>query len=454
MRATRPWGSSPAALVLGALAGWLAAVNVKFALGAVAAAAVAILVFVGAEILLLGVVAVEPFTDALQFPASFPIPKIVGLLAVASWALAAATGRTRLRFTPQMGWGFLFLAVIVLSLMLSPDPSAGVTRTISYALYVLFLGLFVQNIRTRREIERCLGVYAGAVSLAALDGLFRFATGKVHLASGPIGDPNDFALILSGAIPIVVLFAFTPRRGQWLWRVALVVIVACTLATLSRGALVGFAAVLLWALLSRRISMPGVLSGALAVSVVAAVALIFFQPLIQERLVQKSVAANQNAISREVFWKAALSMSIDHPVTGVGPSRFGVVSEHYVHNDPTVLRNPAVHNSYLEILAEDGPFALMLFVAFLISTWRALRAVRRRALDEADARGVRLADTLMASLVWTAVSMSFVSKQLAIPMYLIAGLAGCLTLLPLEATLVRPHAIPIPETASPRTGSA
>jgi putative inorganic carbon (HCO3(-)) transporter len=436
MRTAR--GTSPVAVLLGAFAGWLAAFNVKIAFGALAAAVVAVLVFVGAEILLLGVVAVEPWTDTLQFPSSFAVPKIVGVLAVASWALAVVTGRLRVRFTRQMGWGFLFLGVIVLSLMLSPDPAAGTQRTISYALYVIFLGLFVQTVRTRPHVERCLGVYGASGALAAADGLFRFMTGKVHLASGPIGDPNDFAMILSGTIPIVLFFAFNATRARWLWRAGLVIIVSATLATLSRGALVGFLAVLVWAIVSRRISLPGVFSGVLAVAVVLGVGVVFFQPLIQERLVQKSVAANQNVSSRQVFWKAALQMSIDHPLVGVGPSRFGVTSERYVRNDPIVLHNPAVHNSYLEILAEDGPFALALFLAFLISTWRALRAVRHRAIEAANQRGRRLADALMASMVWTAVDMIFVSKQLSIPLYLIAGLAGCLTLLPLEATLTRP----------------
>ena len=73
-----------------------------------------------------------------------------------------------------------------------------------------------------------------------------------------------------------------------------------TMRTLPRLALL-----LLWALASRRISLPGVLAAVLAVLTVLAVALAFFQPLIQERLVQKSVVADKNVASRKVFWVAA-----------------------------------------------------------------------------------------------------------------------------------------------------
>ena len=434
MRSERAPRATPFAVLLGALAGGLAALNAKVAVGLIAAAAIGILVFVGAELLLLGVVAVEPWTDMLHYPsASISIPKIVGFLAVASWLLAAATGRVPLRYAPQMGWAFAFLFVVVISLMLSPDPAAGVSRTISYALYVVFLALFVQLTPGDAKVRRCLAVYAGSTALAAGYALFRFITGKVHLASGPIGDPNDFAMYLSGAIPIAVFFAFNAERRRRLWTIAVIVLIAADLATLSRGSLVGLGAVLLWAIISRRISLPGVLGGAIVVATVLAFAFLLFQPLIQERLVQKSVAADQNVASREVFWQAAWHMALDHPVVGVGPNRFGVESEHYVRNDPIVLHDPAVHNSYLEILAEDGPFALALFWCLMASAWRALRTVRRKAIESDDLVSRRLTDALMASFVWTAVAMIFVSKELSIPIWLIGGLAGSLALSRREA---------------------
>ena len=416
-------------MLLGAFAGLLAALNPKIAVAVIGGAAIAILLFVGAEILLLGVVAVEPWSGALAFPThSVTIPKILGVLAVLSWVLAASTGRAPLRFTPQIGWGFAFLLVIVLSLMLSPDPGTGVTKTVSYALYVTILALVVQNFPGRAKVERCLAIYAGSAAIAAIAGLVRFVTGAAHLASGPISDPNEFAMFMAGAIPLAVYFAFNAPRRRWLWRIAVVIIAGATLATLSRGAAAGFGAVVLWAVLSRRVSLPGVLAAAIAIGTVLLFAFLLFQPLIQERLVQKSIIANKNVASREVFWSAAWHMSLDNPVVGVGPNRFGIVSERYVRNDPIVLNNPAVHNSYLEILAEDGPFALALFLCLYASCWRALRFVRRKAVERRDVSGRHLADALMASFVWTAVAMCLVSEQLSIPVWLIAGLAGSLAL--------------------------
>lgn len=428
MMRARPRPENWLVALLGAPAGALAAYNVKLAVGAVAAVVVGILMLVGAEYLLLGVVAVEPWTDALNFPHSFTIPKIVGFLAVSSWGLAAVTGRARLRFTPQMGWGFAFLAVIIISDVLAPVPSQSTSTTISYALYVLFLGLFVQSIRTSGEVERCLGVYVLSIIAGTFYGLGTFTAGVAHLASGPIGDPNNYASTLAGGLPIALYFSVHARRWRWLWRIGGLLIVATLLATLSRGALVGFAVVLVWGATSGRISFNVIAAIAVAVAVGIGVGFVFFKPVIDEHLQEKSAIATTNVTSREAFWTAALKMAENNPLVGIGPGRFPYEAPNYILNNPSTLVNPVAHESYLEILAEDGIFALALYLIFLCSSWRALRAARALAQRAQDRRGVHLADALMASFLWTCVTMLFITRALAIPLFLFSGLAGSLVL--------------------------
>ena len=444
MRA-RPRPESWLAVGVGAFTGALAAFNVKVAFGIVFAGAVAVLMLVGAELLLLGVVAVEPWTDALQ---PLAIPKLVGFLAVAAWALAVAMGRTQLRFTPQMGWAFSFLVFVVLSLMLAPDPSQSVSTTISYALYILFLGLFVQSIRTNADAERCLGVYAASIAVGTIYGLATFVGGGNHLAAGPIGDPNDYASSLAGGLPLAAYFAVHSSRGRTLWRLGCVLIVAALLATLSRGALVGLAAVIVWALLSGRISLPGILAGALAVIIAVGIGFAFFKPLVNQHIAGKTAYANVNVTSREAFWSAAVKMAENHPLFGVGPGRFPIEAQDYIVNNPVVLDNPVTHESYLEILAEDGIFAILLYLAFLASTWRALSQARRLAREAHDSRGVDLAEALMAGFLWTVVTMLFISRSLAIPLWLISGVAGSLVLAR-RSELLAPSPSPRPATSSP-----
>jgi putative inorganic carbon (HCO3(-)) transporter len=417
------------AFVVGLPAGVLAAINFKAAIGLVAAAVVGLLVLVGAEYLLLGVVAVEPWTDALNFPTpTLSIPKIVGFLTVVSYAMMVATGRLQVRFTPQMGWAFAFLAVIFVGLVLAPDPGQSITTTISYTLYILFLGLFVQSIRSSADADRCLAVYTASIALGTLFGLGTFIAGTAHLASGPIADPNDYASTLAGGLPLALYFSVHSARWRWLWRTGAVLIVVTMLATLSRGALVGFAAVVIWALLSGRISLPGIIAMVLAVLIGVGVGFTFFKPLVDEHIQEKSAYANINVDSREAFWSAAIKMAENHPLFGVGPGRFPDEVGNYVLNDPIALSNPYTHESYLEILAEDGIFAIGLYLAFLGSSWGAMFRLRRLAREAGDRRGVDRADALMAGFLWTCVTMLFITRMLAIPLWLFSGIAGSLLL--------------------------
>ena len=74
---------------------------------------------------------------------------------------------------------------------------------------------------------------------------------------------------------------------------------------------------------------------------------------------------------------------MDNPITGVGPGRYGAESVDYVRDNPIVIHNPVGHNAYLEILAENGPFALAAFLAFLGGSWVMLSRQRRAS----EARG-------------------------------------------------------------------
>lgn len=417
------------ALLIGGVAGALAGFSPLAAVGVLFGGATVGLILFGADMLLLAAVAVEPWTDALNFPTStISIPKILGFLAFAGWAFAVISGRRNLRFTPQMGWAFAFLFVTLLSLMFAVYPGAGSTETISYVLYIMFLAIFVQSIRTEKEINRCLGVYAFAIAVGTFYGLATFTAGVAHLASGPIADPNDYASTLAGGLPLAAYFARHAARGRWLWRIGALLIVATLLATLSRGAAAGFAVVLIWAFLSGRISFRVIASIVVALAIGGGVGYLMFKPVIDQHLQEKSAIATTNVVSRMAFWTAAIHMAEHYPILGVGPNGFTVEAQSYIQNDPIVLLNPETHNTYLQILAEGGIVGFLLYLGFLLSTAQALRTAKRLAAAAGDRRGVDLADALMAGFLWTLVTMVFITRQLSIPLFLISGIAGSINL--------------------------
>jgi putative inorganic carbon (hco3(-)) transporter len=270
-------------------------------------------------------------------------------------------------------------------------------------------------------------VTAFSVTVASIVGLISFLQGDVDRVRGPIHDPNDFAYLMATTLPILAYLIFADRRWRAAWLACFPVVLAAMLATLSRGAITAVGALLVWALVTGRIKLGGLIMSTAALATVLIAGLLLFSPLINERLETKGNIAAQNVASREALWRGAIVMSMDHPVTGVGLGRFGTESTDYVRDNPIVLSDPVTHETYLQILAESGPLALAAFLAFLGGSWISLSRYRKRCEAVLNLAGMRLATAVQASLVVAMVGALFLSEQLATPLWLLGALAAIIT---------------------------
>jgi putative inorganic carbon (HCO3(-)) transporter len=399
------------------------------ALAGVAALVLLLLVFAWAEAVLLVLLAALPWESLLHYPTeTVSAVKLLGLLLLAAWGFRVLQPGRPLRLPPTLipviGLGFM----IGVSLVVSPDASIGIEKVLRYALFIFFFFLTVQLVTSRASIKRVLQVLALSTAAAALWALVAFLSGKLERAGGPISDPNDFAYLIATALPLTAYLWIEEPRRRLVWTSCFILQAAATLATLSRGALVGLAALAVWALATRRVPVVGVLAGLATVVGLVFVAFAFWSPVINERVHSKEKVQGQNATSRLAFWDAALHMSYDRPLAGVGPARFGEEAENYVRDSGSRLTHPVAHNSYLEILAESGVFAMAFFAAYVWGTWRLLRRSWKSSLADGDMEGVRLATALQAAFVVGAVGAFFLSQQLALPLWLIGALAASLAL--------------------------
>ena len=165
--------------------------------------------------------------------------------------------------------------------------------------------------------------------------------------------------------------------------------------------------------------------GVVSATVVVILAFTLWKPLINTALHQKAHVAHSNTESREVFWGVAVKLAERRPLTGVGPGRFPTEAAPLLSNNAAAgaLEHPVTHNSYLEILSEEGIPALLLFIAYLVTTWLLLRRVQARAMLERDQDLKRLATALQAALVIGIVAATFLSEELTSPLWLLGGLA-------------------------------
>lgn len=128
----------------------------------------------------------------------------------------------------------------------------------------------------------------------------------------------------------------------------------------------------------RRVTARDVLGAVLLVLGVVSVLLIV--PTSRERMIQGVQEIQQYEQAKEetsmgirmIFWKNAVEMIRERPVLGYGTGAFGTAYGQKVAGREGIAATPAgdPHNQYMKIMAENGIFALLVFLAFLISAAR------------------------------------------------------------------------------------
>lgn len=400
-----------------------------FALVGLVGLAIAVLTAPGT--VLLALIAVLPWEDALAFPsATISVVKILGALLLVAYLIRAFARDEPLRLPGTLVALTVFAMAVAVSFAFSPDPGAGVEKVLRYALFAAFYFLVVQ-LAARRDLRRIVAVLVLSATTAAVYATTGFLSGTLSRAGGPLAEPNNFALLLASSLPLAGYLAVRDRRLRWLWVACALALAGGVLATLSRGGIVGLAVLPVWALATGRPRALGLAGGmALGIVVLAALAATLFPALIHERLTAKSHVAASNVASREAFWSGAVRMAADRPLTGVGPARFGEEAGRYRVHDPNRIRNPVVHNGYLEIAAEDGLPALAGFLAFLLGSLayaaRVGRADPRRVGADRRALAIAVEAALIAAMVMTV----FESAQVLSPLWMLSALAAVLALGP------------------------
>jgi putative inorganic carbon (hco3(-)) transporter len=278
------------------------------------------------------------------------------------------------------------------------------------------------------DVDVWVALYAlvAGAAASALGAVVSFAFLGSPRATGPLEDPNDLAYVITAAVPIVLLAVRKAVRpsGAVAWGAVLALLLAGALATLSRGGILATTAVLVWALLRglvpvRFLAAAGALLAALAVPI-----LLLAQDVVQQALDQKQYIAATNVDTRLLRWQAAARMLADNPLLGVGPGGFRSGYVEYSGFAELAERTPVAHEMYLEVGAELGAVALLLFVGGIVAALVASeQAVRRRRADGAAVRDPAVLATLavQGSLLAVCVSSVFLSEQYYMPLW--AGLS-------------------------------
>jgi putative inorganic carbon (HCO3(-)) transporter len=226
----------------------------------------------------------------------------------------------------------------------------------------------------------------GAVQFITDNGPGAFQIQGALRAFGHFDQPNPFAGYLTMILPLALCMGLTranPSPYRWLSLGAAALIAAGIGLSQSRGAWLGAAVaaaclLLAWSRFTRRLLIPGVLAGVLAVALAISGLL---PPAIFDRLAQtieyfgvfdvrtvEVTSQNWAIVERMAHWQAGWYMFLDHPWLGVGAGNYGqAYPDYFVSTWRDALGH--AHNYYINMLAElgligGGTLLLLLGLAF------------------------------------------------------------------------------------------
>jgi O-antigen ligase len=331
-----------------------------------------------------GGLAASLFFLALACAAAGSAQAVVGLWAAAALALCGLfrLGRRALA-TTWLTVAAAGLAVLIAfnGLLLSPAYTPA-------ALFhpLLFILAFAAARRCPERLQRALA--GGALAAAVVLGLWGLAQARwlgEARALAFLETPNTYAALLDLVLFPAAVWLLWGRGGRGL-ALLLGVLVAASLAALSRGAWIGAlggagAALLLGARLPRPDARAWARLGAAIVLGVAvfAAARVQLPGLAHEQPAPAAPERLESSVSRLELYALAWEAYRAHPAAGGGYLTFRYALERHRAEVPSYGADQVTyfaHNDYLQLLEETGPLGLLALAALALLPY----ALARRAL--------------------------------------------------------------------------
>src|SRR6266511_4489405 len=370
------------------------------------------------DIAVMVLAATAPLETEFSNLAGTSITKLVGALCLGSFAVEVVRRRRRLHFDRSHVVVLGLLAIAMISTLQARDEATAVTATLRYASFAAVYIILAEVADRRELVRRVVWALSLASTIAAYIALQNYLGERTVVATLKNSNATDFAFILVTTLPLTFWLLGTKRR--WLRPVVIAMIAtmcAAAALSLSRSAVVGVSLGLLVFVITDRRRVPLVVGGGI-LAILAAVTVIHSNPArFQNALLYKEKVADVNVSTRLDAWHAAAKLAADHPLLGIGPGNFKLYFTEATGRPPGTYNILVVHDAYLDVAAELGFVAAVLFLLYLGIVLDRLWGVTRLAEERSYAQALHI------SLVIAATCSIFISEQYFLPFWLIGGLA-------------------------------
>ena len=368
-----------------------------------------------------------------------PFAKVAGVLI----SLALAFSITEIRW--HLSQGILLLILLVVQLwmaaFLSPVWRGGAATVVLDFSKVLPLVIVIcAAVRSIQRLRWMFFAQAASAAAVALVSIFSRHTvvGRLEgVLQGMYRDPNDLAVLIDLTLPLCLALALTARSytGKLLWTATMLVMIYAVFLTASRTGAIALAVVAglcAWKLSvgKRRLYLL------LLIPTVLTTFWLVGGTLLRTRLAYGTDDASSQA--RIQLLIQSLKVTAQHPLFGVGPGNFEMVSGMW----------HVSHNSFAQISSEGGIAALVLYVLIFRFGFVNLRKISKSS--KTDARTQLFSITLLASLVGFLVGSLFLNLAYNFFPYCLVAYASALYTI--ESRSRRYSArLPQPEPAAEQT---
>lgn len=368
-------------------------------------------------------------------PSAF-FPEVVGATPFYLWAITACTLFSIPKLLPQWTLGSLArnpisacVAGVLLSVVLTGLSRFNFydTRTAfsEFGKVILYFFLFVGNVDSPRRLDRFLTWLLGMIVVLAACAMLTYfgyidiptmrplerkdehgvsAIGVVYQmqGNGMFGDPNDFCLCLVMGM-LIGLYRFLDKSAgstRYLFLLPMIGLAYGVSLTQSRG---GFLGLVMAMLVLFRAHFGGKKAAFISAVALPAVVILFGG---------RSTKIDTNGTGRSELWSYAFTELKQSPIFGRG---------YKISPDLLTL---VTHNTYLEVMLEEGLFGATCFIGIFAVAFYELgrRAPPRVAIIDPGLR--RLRPIVAAMLAGYAGGIFSISRTYVIPTYILFGIVA------------------------------
>ena len=361
----------------------------------------------------------HPFWSA-DFGGGFTAPKMLGAVSLLYSIIYLASKHDIPRFfaSPQSKWMAAFFGIALYSYVTHSHATTVETTAMSpmltYASTFLFFFITMVVIDSVQRLYWSLMVAVGSVGFASLYMLREWQRGMLVYGGGfrpgwIVGDANYFTVAALAVLPIgfeLLLVAYNKWHKAYCLGCIILIFLAIVLGA-SRGGFLGIFIDTAYLIFRSRQPVRNLAR-------ISALALPFLllapnSPL--HRFLSPDTGDSASVTQHLAGWEAGLTMIKKNPMTGVGIGNYKPTVIQYnsvglAHADPHIA-----HNGFLEVAAEMGLPAFVVFLIFFGTTFYSIRKTERlaRARDQQVLAAIALG--MQAALLGVWVAIIFVSGE-------------------------------------------